>query len=180
MQTSLPDGSRIRRLCAAGAFLCAALMLSLAESIIFPSGLLPIPGAKPGFANAAVLLCAVFLGRRYAGAVSLCRVLLMFLLFGNAASVIYSLSGAFFSFLGICLFCRCPGLSFFGKSVIAAVLHNTAQLFCAVLLFGIPAISLAPWMILAAVFCGGISGTVLNLSYGAVMRVIGRSVFHNG
>lgn len=180
MRTVLRADSRIQRLCAAGAFLCASLMLSFAESILFPAGLLPIPGAKLGLANAAVLLCAVMLGRRYAGAVSLCRVLLMFLLFGNASSVIYSLAGAALSYIGICFFCRCTALSFFGKNVIAATLHNISQLCCAVFVFGIPAVSLASWMILAGVLCGGISGTILNLSYNAIRCAVGRSICHNG
>lgn len=172
MRTSLQDADRIRRLAASGAFLVATLMLSLAESIAFPAGFLPIPGAKLGLANGAVLLCATVLGPKNAAAVSLCRVLLMFILFGNASSVLYSVSGAVLSFIGIALFCRNRYLSFLGKSVIAAVLHNIAQVGCAALIFGYHILAIAPWMILAAILSGCISGTLLNLSYRPVSRAI--------
>ena len=172
MQTSLQDADRTRRLAYSAAFLCAALMLSLAESILLPTGLFPIPGAKPGLANAAVLLCATLLGRKRAAAVSLARVTLMFILFGTGTSAIYSFSGAALSFIGIALFCNNPQLSFFGKIIIAAVMHNIAQALCAMLIFGLPAAVLIPWMIIAAVICGGFTGLLLNLIYPAITKVI--------
>ncbi len=180
MLTSLQADSRIRRLCMAGAFLCGALMLSLAESIILPAGILPIPGAKPGLANAAVLLCAVILGRKYACAVSLARVLLMFILFGNGSSAVYSVSGALLSLMGVAVFCNSKHLSFLGKSVIAAICHNAAQLLCAVFVFEIPALALMPWMIFSAVLCGGITGILLNMSYSTLLKAIGNKQRHTG
>lgn len=175
MRTSSPDGrpaGHVRVVAMAGAFLCAALMLSLAESFIFPAGILPIPGAKPGLANAAVMLCACMMGRRYACGVSFARIMLMFFLFGSATSVIYSLAGAALSFAGIALFCQSERLSFLGKSVIAAVLHNVAQAVCAMLILGFPAVMLLPWMILSGVLCGGITGVILNLVYSPICRAL--------
>lgn len=172
MQTSSQGANHVRRIVYAGAFLCAALMLSLAESIVFPTGILPIPGAKPGLANAAILLCAVIMGRRYAAAVSFARIILMFFLFGNGTSIIYSLSGAALSFLGIALLCRSKQLSFFGKSIIAAILHNIAQAICAALILGFSAVALIPWMILTATLCGGFTGIILNLLYPTLIKAI--------
>lgn len=172
MQTSLQDAERIRRLAYAAAFLCAALMLSFAESIILPAGILPIPGAKPGLANAAVLLCSVILGRRFAASVSAARVLLMFMLFGTGTSLIYSLSGAALSFLGIALFSYSNVMSFLGKSIIAAILHNTAQALCALFIFGLPAAVLIPWMIVTAVLCGGFTGLLLNFIYPTITKIV--------
>lgn len=170
MLMSSPDAKKTRYVVAGGAFLCAALMLSLAESLIFPTGILPIPGAKPGFANAAILLCAVMLGRRYALAVSVCRVLLMFFLFGNATSLIYSVSGAVLSFAGIAILYNSQKLSFLGKSVISAILHNIAQVLCAAAILSRAALLLFPWMTLTAILTGGITGILLNLSYNTVYK----------
>ena len=172
MRTSLQGGDRIRRLVYTAAFLCAALMLSLAESILLPTGLFPIPGAKPGLANAAVLLCAVILDRRHAAAVSLARGTLMFILFGTGTSSIYSFSGSTRSFFCVALVSLSTHLSFFGKSIIAAVLHNVAQALCAMLIFGLPAAVLIPWMIVAAVICGGFTGLLLNLIYPTVIKSV--------
>ena len=174
MQTSSQVGKKSRRLAVAGAFLCAALMLSLAESVAFPTGILPIPGAKPGLANAAVLMCATLMGLRYAASVSAARVILMFFLFGSATSVIYSLAGAAVSFVGIALLCNNGSLSFFGKSIIAAILHNLAQLCCAMLIIGPHAAVLVPWMILSGVLCGGFTGLIINLCFAPVSRQYSR------
>ena len=172
MQMSSQAGNRVRRVAYTGAFICAALMLSLAESVVFPTGILPIPGAKPGLANAAILLCAVIMGRRYAASVSFARILLMFFLFGNGTSVIYSLSGAALSFLGIALLCNNRLLSFFGKSIIAAILHNIAQAICAAAILGFSATALIPWMILTATLCGGFTGIILNFLYPILIKAI--------
>ena len=165
------DANKIRRLALSAAFLCAALMLSFAESILFPAGILPVPGAKPGLANAAVLLCATTLGRKYSAAVSFCRVLLMFFLFGNATSIMYSLSGAAVSFVGIILFADSRKMSFLGKSVVCAVLHNIAQLLCASFVVGFPIILLLPWMLISAVICGSVTGIILNLVYEPIYKL---------
>lgn len=174
MQILSRDAERTLKLAYTAAFLCAALMLSFAESIIFPAGLLPIPGAKPGLANAVILLCSVFMGKARAGAVSFARILLMFFLFGNGSSVIYSLSGALLSFIGIILISNNKHLSFFGKSIITALLHNTAQIICAVIFFGFPAAVLLPWMMLSAVLCGGFSGFILNICFDPLTRAISK------
>jgi len=173
MRTSSQDADRTKKLAISSAFLCAALMLSLAEAFVFPAGILPIPGTKLGLANSAVLLCATLMGRRYAAAVSLSRVVLMFFLFGSGTSVIYALSGAVLSFVGIALFCNSTRLSFLGKSVIAAILHNTAQIMCAAFILGQSVLLLFPWMTLSAVLCGSITGILLNLSYGPVKKYAG-------
>ena len=168
--TTGAKSGRAARAAASGAFLFAALALSYAESLVFPAGILPIPGAKPGLANAAVLLCAQLMGKRTAGMVSLCRVILMFFLFGSASSLIYSLSGAALSFVGIIMVTGCKDLSFLGKSVVAASLHNTAQTLCAIFIMGAPAAALFPYMLLSAVLCGSITGVLLNLIYKPAWR----------
>ena len=176
---TVAKSGRAARAAASGAFLFAALALSLAESLAFPVGILPIPGAKPGLANAAVLLCAHLMDKRSAAMVSLCRVILMFFLFGNASSLIYSMSGAALSFVGIILTAGCKSLSFLGKSVIAASLHNTAQTLCAVFIIGAPAAALFPYMLLSAVLCGGITGVLLNFVYKPV-RLAAKKLTANG
>lgn len=170
MPTASSGADKLRRLTASAAFLCLSLMLSFTESILYPAGLLPIAGAKLGLANVAVLLCTSVMGRRYGAAVSLSRVLLMFILFGNITSAMYSLSGALLSFIGIALCHSSKRLSFFGKSVISAVLHNTAQVICATVLLGLPAAALLGWMLLVGLLCGGFTGTLLNLSYPTVLK----------
>jgi len=160
----------------AAAFLTAALMLSLAEALLLPTGLFPIPGAKPGLANAAVLLCAKMLGRKYAAAVSFARVLLMFFLFGSATSFMYSLSGAICSLILISMILDLSIFSYLGKSMAAAVCHNLAQLICATLIIDKAVLFLAPYMILSGVVCGAFTGFVLNLCSPALIRAFNNSL----
>ncbi len=168
----LSDKSGARGLAYDGAFLCAALMLSFAESVLLPAGILPFPGTKPGLANAAILLCAETRGKARAGAVSLARLLISFFLFGSGTSVLYSLAGAALSFVGILLVCtiRSP-FSFLGKSLVCAALHNVGQLLCALLLIGEATVLLmTPWMLIASQICGAFTGIILNLVYTVLFK----------
>ncbi len=172
MRISLQGGNNARSVALGGAFLCAALMLSLAESLLFPAGFLPIPGAKLGLANSAVLLCAAMMGRAPALAMSIARVLLMFILFGNGSSALYSLFGALLSFVGIALLIGNTRLSFIGKSVVSAVLHNTAQLICGAMIMGRYVMLLLPAMMLAALLSGLVTGIILNIIYPMTAKII--------
>ena len=69
----------------------AAMILSYVEALL-PS--VAVPGVKMGLANIAVVFTLYKLGWREAAAVSLVRVALVSLLFGNLAALAYSLAGA--------------------------------------------------------------------------------------
>ena len=68
-----------------------AMILSYVESLIPSPG---IPGVKMGLANIVVVFCLYRLGWKEAAGVSLLRVFLVSLLFGHAASLMYSAAGA--------------------------------------------------------------------------------------
>ena len=174
MRISSQGADRARFVALSGAFLCAALMLTLAENLAFPAGLLPIPGAKIGLANSAILLCTATLGRAPAFAVSMARVLLMFILFGNGSSAIYSLSGALLSFIGIAFLINNRHLSFIGKSVISAVLHNIAQVICASAIIGEDVMLIMPVMVLTALGAGVLTGIIINLIFDKVRKMLYR------
>jgi len=148
------------------ALLLAALALSYVE-ILFPLQLiLPLPGAKLGLANLAVLIAADRLGFPCAAAVSLSRVLLSAVLFGSLPSLFFSLSGAVFSLAILFLLRPLHGkfFSWVGISVLCAAAHNTAQLLCAVLWMHDGALfSYLPILLVLAVFSGGLVGFVSNL-----------------
>ena len=73
-----------------------ALVLSYIESVLPP--LYPaIPGIKMGLANIIILVCLYIFTVKEALILSLVRIFVSALLFGNAMSVIYSLAGAILS-----------------------------------------------------------------------------------
>ena len=74
-----------------------ALVLSFIESQI--PAFVAVPGVKMGLANIAIVYALYRLGWKEAAIISLIRVVLVSLLFGSAASFLYSLAGAVLSLL---------------------------------------------------------------------------------
>ncbi len=108
-----------------------AMILSFVESLIPP--LVAIPGVKIGLANIVTVFLLYTLGARAAGAVSLVRVLLSALLFGNVQSLIFALSGAILSFVVMLVARRFLPFGTVGVSVLGAVAHNAGQIVAAVI-----------------------------------------------
>ena len=108
------------------------LILSFIESRI--PAFVAIPGVKVGLANIAVIFTLYKLGVREAVTVSLVRVVLISMLFGNPMTLAYSLAGGLLSLLGMSLLRTGNFLSPVGVSVAGGVLHNVGQILMAMLL----------------------------------------------
>ena len=78
-----------------------AMILSFVESQI--PAMVAIPGVKVGLANIVVVFALYKLGWKYAAVISLTRVFLVGLLFGNGISILYSFTGAIVSFAAMLL-----------------------------------------------------------------------------
>ncbi len=109
-------------LCAA-----AAMILSYVESFI-PS---ITPGLKIGLPNVVIVFVLYRVGWSAAAAVSLVRVGLTAILFGNVMSLAYGLAGAVFSLFVMTLLRRLHFFSVAGVSVAGGVSHNAAQVLVA-------------------------------------------------
>ena len=142
-----------------------AMILSYVESMIPSPG---IPGVKLGLANIVVVFALYKLGWGEAAGISLLRVFLVSLLFGHAASLMYSASGAVLSLAGMILLKKTDRLSCVAVSVIGGVLHNAGQILMARLLMGPNVIYYLPVLVL--------SGTVAGVAIGVVSALIVRRV----
>lgn len=107
------------------------MILSFVESLIPPLAM--VPGVKIGLANIVTVFLLYTLGVRAAGAVSLVRVLLSALLFGNVQSLIFSLSGAILSFVIMIIAKHLLPFGTVGVSVLGAIAHNAGQIIAAVI-----------------------------------------------
>ena len=134
-----------------------AMILSYLESLIPSPG---IPGVKLGLANLAVIFALYRLGWKEAVGVSLLRVLLVSLLFGHVASLMYSAAGAALSLLGMILLRRFDKLSCVFVSVSGGVLHNVGQILMAWALMGRNVVYYLPVLILSGVAAGVVIGVV--------------------
>ena len=144
-----------------GLLLTLALILSYVESLIpiFVS----VPGVKLGLANLVVLICLYAYPSKYAFLISGMRVILAGLLFGSMFSILYSLSGAFFSLMIMLLAKKVFKLGILGVSVLGGVFHNIGQLIVAILVVSNYRISyLLPYLLLSGVLTGAIIGFVAN------------------
>ena len=139
-----------------------AMILSYVESLI--PAFVAVPGVKIGLANTVTVFALYIIGRRGALCVSLVRVLLSSLLFGNSVSLMYSLSGALLSFLCMALVMRSSVFSSVGVSVVGGVMHNAGQILCAAFVLRTGAVFLyLPALIISGVIAGIVVGIVAGL-----------------
>lgn len=135
-----------------------ALVLAYAESLIPP--LYPaLPGIKMGLPNIVMIFLLYRRNAKAAIAVSLLRMVLAAVLFGNGMMLLYSLAGGALSLLAMILLKRADWLSAVGVSVAGGVMHNAGQILMAMLLLdttelGYYLVVLTVTGILAGVFVG--------------------------
>ena len=140
-----------------------ALALSYLETMIpLP---VPLPGAKLGLANAAIVVALYTYGWRSAFGVAVAKVLAAGFLFGSPVMMAYSLGGTLLSVLALCAL-HALRVGPVAASVVAAIMHNVGQLLVAVLMLGTPAVlvSLIPLAVIACItgsIVGGVAAAVL-------------------
>lgn len=151
---------RTRRIAQLAALTALAAVLSYVEAMI-P---LPVEGMKCGLANVAVLFAWQRMGKPYAVAVSLTRIFLLFLLFGNPASLLFSIGGAACSLLTMLCLDACGRLSCMGISAAGGAAHNIGQIAVAVFLTQKMQIAAAlPFLVLFGTLCGAGTGMLSAL-----------------
>lgn len=116
-----------------GVCIALALVLSYIE-VVLPPVLPAVPGVKMGLPNIIIVFLLYRRGPAFAAMVSLLRILLVSLLFGNAMALMYSLAGGVLSLLVMILLRRLRVLSTVGVSVAGGVAHNVGQILMAMLL----------------------------------------------
>lgn len=117
----------------AGISVALALILAYVETLL-PPLFVAVPGIKMGLPNIVIIFLLYRRGPAFAGAVSFIRIFLVALLFGNAASLIYSVSGGIFSFVAMLLLRKMNLFSTVGVSVAGGVMHNVGQILAAAVL----------------------------------------------
>ena len=90
--------NKTRRITQYGLLVALALILSYLEAQL--PAFFAVPGMKLGLPNLVMVFLLYRIGWKETAAVSLVRVLLVSLLFGNAQSLVFSLAGAALSLAG--------------------------------------------------------------------------------
>lgn len=161
--------SKTKKLVTLSALIAVAMILSYVESLIPP--LVAVPGAKIGLSNIATVFALYTLGWQAAVSVSVVRVFLSALLFGNAVSLIYSAAGAALALLIMIIFYKIQFFSTIGVSVLGGVFHNAGQVVAASIVMESGAITvyLAP---LAVV--GTLAGVLVGICAGVLVLRVGK------
>ncbi len=111
----------------------ASLILSYVEAVL-PPIVTAGPGITLGLPNIVVIFVLYRMGISSAATVSLIRIVLSSLLFGNPISFVYSLAGAFLSIAVMAVLRKMNFLSAVGVSVAGGIFHNVGQILAAMLL----------------------------------------------
>ena len=154
---------KIKKMMILAQTLAIALVLAYVESII-PFNF-SIPGMKVGLANIAVVFALYRLGIAEAIAVSFLRMLVLFMMFGNGVSLLYSFEGAIVSLTLMFIFKKLNVFSIIGVSVIGAVGHNAGQIIAACILLETTVVR---YYFPALVITGVITGIIIGILAGVV------------
>lgn len=112
-----------------GVFTSLALIFSYIETLIPIS--FGIPGVKLGLANLIIVIALYRISVREVYLLSVTRVVLSGLIFGNYVTILYSLAGGLLSLSVMCVMKKRKAFSVTGISVAGGVFHNIGQLLVA-------------------------------------------------
>ncbi len=155
--------------------LCTALALILAYAEVMMQPLFPsIPGIKMGLPNVIIVFLLYRQGPAFTAGVSLARILLVSILFGNAMTFLYSLAGAVLSLLVMILLRRFNLMSAVGVSVAGGVTHNLGQILMAMVL--LETAELGYYMVVLTV-TGIIAGILVGLCGSFLIKKIPKKLF---
>lgn len=157
-----------------GVFTALAMIFSYIEAMLPIS--LGVPGAKPGFANIAILIVLYTVGAKPAFYVDILRIVLTNILFGNMASFIFAMSGGLLSVIVMILLKRINRFSIAGVSVAGGVSHNIGQIIAAAVVTNTPGIAYyLPVLLVTGVITGVINGCVA----GIIKKCLRKTGFHD-
>ena len=147
-----------------GLLIALALALSWLESLLPPLG---VPGVKLGLPNLVIVFALYRLGFRDACVISLVRVALAALLFGNGAALAYSAAGAVLSLSVMGLLKKTEKFSSVGVSVAGGVAHNAGQILAAMALLETARLA---WYLPVLWISGTVAGVLIGVASGELVK----------
>ena len=155
--------------------LCTSLAMILAYVEVLIGPMFPaVPGIKMGLPNIVIMFLLYRKGKASAICVSLLRIVLASLLFGNAMSFLYSLAGAILSIAVMIVLLRMNFLSSVGVSVAGGVTHNLGQVLTAMLLLDTS--ELGYYMVVLTI-TGTFAGILVGLCASVLVKKIPENLF---
>ena len=148
-----------------GLAIALAMILSFVESQI--PALVAIPGIKVGLPNLVIVFLLYRVGWKETVIVSLVRIVLVSILFGNVQTMTFSVAGAILSLLSMILLKKLNWFSCIAVSIVGGIFHNVGQIVAACLWTQTAEVALYLPVLLVS---GTIAGTVIGLVAGLVVK----------
>ena len=158
--------NKTKRVAFLGVLTSVALVLSYIEAILPPIWA-AVPGIKMGFPNIVIIFLLYRFGVKEAAIVSVIRLFIVALLFGNVMTLAYSFAGAALSLMLMALCKKINKISVIGTSIVGGVSHNLGQILVAIVLFD--TVQIGYYMAVLAV-TGTIAGVFIGLAGALLLR----------
>ncbi len=158
---------KVKNVAVLGLCVALAMIMSYIESL-FPLNF-AVPGIKMGLANIVIIFLLYRVGFGAACVVSLIRVFLVSLLFGNVMMMAYSLAGAALSLVLMLMLKKSGKFSVIGVSIAGGVAHNAGQIIMAIILLGAKQIA---YYLPVLVITGMATGVLIGIAASVVIKRI--------
>ena len=156
------SGKYIRQITTMGMLVALAMVLGFVETLI-PINL-GIPGMKLGLANIVVVIALFLFDIKTAVVVSILRIILIAMTFGNMSMMFYSIAGASLSLLSMVTVSKIKSFSLISVSIIGGIMHNVGQIICAAFVVRTNGVfTYLPVLIIAGLVSGALIGIVAGL-----------------
>jgi heptaprenyl diphosphate synthase component I len=156
------SGKYIRQITTMGILVALAMVLGFVETLI-PINL-GIPGMKLGLANIVVVIALFLFDVKTAVVVSILRIILIAMTFGNMSMMFYSIAGASLSLLSMVTVSKIKSFSLISVSIIGGIMHNVGQIICAAFVVRTNGVfTYLPVLIIAGLVSGALIGIVAGL-----------------
>lgn len=153
-------------------FTALAMIFSYVEAILPIS--FGIPGIKLGLANLVTVTGLYYMSKKDVFLISLTRILLMGLLFGNGMSLLYSLTGGILSYIIMVTLKKKSSLSVLAVSVSGGVFHNIGQLAAAA--FAVSNIHIF-YYLPALLIAGVVTGLLIGIVSEKILKILKPNFF---
>ncbi len=156
---------KAKRVTFLGLSIALAMILSFVEHQI--PALVAIPGIKVGLPNIVLVFLLYRVGWKDAVIVSIIRIILVSMLFGNVQMMTFSIAGAVLSLTGMILLKKLNWFSCVAVSVTGGILHNVGQIVAAVFWTGTAEIA---FYLPALLISGTVAGTLIGILSGLMIE----------
>ncbi|KXB57415.1 MULTISPECIES: Gx transporter family protein [Lachnoanaerobaculum] len=156
------SGKYIRQITTMGMLVALAMVLGFVETLI-PINL-GIPGMKLGLANIVVVIALFLFDVKTAVVVSILRIILIAMTFGNMSMMFYSIAGASLSLLSMIAISKIKSFSLISVSIVGGIMHNVGQIICAAFVVRTNGVfTYLPVLMIAGLVSGALIGIVAGL-----------------